>query len=144
MQDAQELQNLLDQYHGGGDVYFHALNRRFNYTEGVRAVFEHAGGGARWLGDILATEPQIVRGVKDHGFTVALLLVQQGKARLTVSKDLDHIELPDGALVYTPEQIFYEQSIPATDFPEGAWKLYLVYTTVGAHDVVLAMLPKEY
>lgn len=144
MQDTQELQNFLSQYHGSDRVYYHWMNKRFNYTEGLRAVFEHAGGGARWFSDILATEPAIAKGVHQHGFAVALLQVQQGKALLTVSKDMDEVELSGSARVYTPTDTFYEQSIAPTDFPEGAWKFYLVYTMVGDGEVVLGMLPKEY
>jgi hypothetical protein len=144
MDSAQDLQNLLSQYCGGDQVYFHSMNKRFNYTEGMRAVFEHAGGGARWLGDIFAFEPAIAKGVMQHGFAVALLQVQQGKATLTVSKDMDEQPLSEGAVVYLPTDVFFTQNIPVTDFPEGGWKFYLAYTMVGDKEVVLAMLPREY
>lgn len=111
----------------------------------MRAVFQNAGGGAHWLLNTLALQPAILKGVKEHQFTVCLLSVANEKAVLTVSVDLDTTESTDGSIEsYKPIDVFYTENIDYTDFPEGNWRFYLVHTTVGTSNVVLAMLPGEY
>lgn len=134
--DAQQLGQLIGTFTGGETVYRHSLMASFNYTEGVRAFFQSAGGGAYWLADILATEPKVRAGVVQDGFCVARLKVESDcSAVLTVARDVSGDDF-DG--------VHYSQEIKFTDCPEGTWTLYLTYTTVGSSDVVLAMLPREY
>lgn len=136
--DAHELKVELAQYYGGDEnVYRHALNAKFNYTAGMKALFSNAGGGAYWLSDILATEPAILNGVKQHGFCVGVLDSTGGSAGLTVAVDYDS----ETKTFLTP---VFTRFIPVTDFPEGHWKFYLTYTTVGSFNVVMALLPREY
>src|SRR6185312_14271976 len=55
MTTPQELANVMNHFNGGSDGrYRHPFNRRFIYTDGVKAVAEEAG--AYWLLDIVATE----------------------------------------------------------------------------------------
>lgn len=139
--DAQQLKLELAQYYGGDEnVYRHALNAKFNYTAGMKALFTHAGGGAYWLSDILATEPAIAAGVKKDGFCVGVLEVIGTVANLTVA--VDYSEGPEPGQQF--QGVLYTRQIDLTDFPEGKWKFYLTYTTVGSSDVVMALLPREY
>lgn len=136
--DAHELKAELRQHYGGSEtVYRHSLNAKFNYTEGMKALFTNAGGGAYWLSDILATEPAILKGVKKEGFCIAVLDVVNGSAGLTVAVDYDSEEKRFLNPIFT-------RFITVTDFPEGHWRIYLTYTTVGSLDVVMALLPSEY
>lgn len=141
MTDANELRALLAQHYGGRDIFKHALVGTFNYTEGVRAFAKNAGGGAYWLLDIMATEPAIRDAVRGEGFCVALLSVNEGRAELTVSRDA---EVDPATKLTRPLELHFTRAIDFTDCPDGQWKFYLTYTTVGSKDVILAMLPKEY
>lgn len=171
MKDANELRHELRQHTGGEQIFRHSLNAGFNYTEGVRAFAQQAGGGAYWLLDILATQPEVRNGVKQEGFCVMLLTVhedgpaaeqfilaihdgkaglavQPGKpaATLTVSTDA---ETPDPtpsnqSPLSVPSGLHYQRPIDYTDCPKGQWKFYLTWTNVGGREVVLAMLPSEY
>ena len=137
--NAENLKAELAQYYGGETIYRHALNAKFNYTEGMKALFKHAGGGAYWLSDILATEPAISKGVRQHGFCVAILQVVGTVGVLTVAMDYSENAEPGQKF----HNVSYTRTIDFTDFPEGDWKFYLAYTTVGSSDVVMAMLPRE-
>jgi hypothetical protein len=134
--DAGQLKLKLSQYYGGGEIYRHSLVATFNYTEGARAFFRDAGGGAYWLADILATEPQIRAGVMKDGFCVAVLNVIDTKATITVARDMDS----EGNF----DSVHYSREIDFTDCPAGEWKFYLTYTTTQYGNVIMAMLPKEY
>lgn len=139
--DAQQLKLELMQHYGGSEtVYRHTLNAKFNYTEGMKALFTHAGGGAYWLSDILATEPAIAAGVKKDGFCVGVLSVIGTVANLTVAVDYAENAEPSHRFL----TVIFTRQIAHTDFPEGTWKFYLTYTTVGSSDVVMALLPREY
>lgn len=140
MQTAQELRQELAHYTGGDQIYCHSLVRSFNYTAGMRAVFQHAGNGAYWLGDIMATEPGIRNAVMEEGFCVALLQVDGNRAVFSVARDCDE-HAQEGSKL---DGVCFTHAIDFTDFPEGSWKFYLTYTTVGDRNVVLAMLPREY
>lgn len=144
--NAQELRAELSQHYGGSEtVYFHALNKSFHYSPGMKAMFDHAGGGARWLSDILATQPEIQLGVHRHGFCVGVLAVRDSKAQLTVSKDMRAMYgANDEVIGYEPLEVVYERTIDWTDFPEGDWKIYLTWTSVGGKSVPMALLPNEY
>lgn len=144
--NAAELRYELRQFTGSEQIFHHALVKSFNYTEGMRFVFQKAGNGAYWLSDILATEPAIKRGVVTHGFCVAVLDVKGSKAKLVVARDASAVTDASGETVtgYAFDQVVFQRDIDLTDFPEGLWKFYLTHTQVGSSEVVLAMLPSEY
>lgn len=140
MKHADELRNLLRQHTGSEQVFRHSLNANFNYTEGVRAFAQNAGGGAYWLLDILATEPEIKKAVHAEGLCIMLLSVHEHKAVLTVSRDAS----TDEKGIVTPLDERFRRDIELTDCPEGQWKFYLTWTMVGNREVMLALLPSEY
>ena len=125
--DSIDLKNNLAQFTGSEQVFFNPLNKRVNYTDGVRFFARNAGGGAYWLLDILVTQPEILKGVKEHGFCVVILKVIGSVGHLTVARDYDG-ESFDG--------VAYTRSIDFTDCPEGEWKFYFVDNTI--------LLPSEY
>ena len=135
MTDANELKEMLSGFWGSETLYSHALVRSFTYTEGVQAFARHAGGGAYWLLDILALEPEVKAGVKAHGFAVVQLAVDDGTAALTVAQDMDED---------TDIGLMFARAIEYTDCPEGVWKFYLALNEAGDSVVITAMLPTEY
>lgn len=144
--NADELRAELRQHYGGSEtVYHHSLNKGFHYTPGMRSIFQHAGGGAYWLADILATEPKILGAIREHGFCVGVLDVKGTKATLTVARDVRTQEdYHQNAIGYTFIETVYEQAIDYTDFPEGLWRFYLTQTSVGGKSVPMALLDREY
>lgn len=138
--NAQQLKAELAQYYGSETAYRHALNAKFNYTEGMKALFTHAGGGAYWLSDILATEPDIARGVKENDFCVGVVESSGSTATITVCVDYKDDAEPGQRAI----QVLWSRHIDVTDFPEGTWKFYLAYPTIGSSSVLFAMLPREY
>jgi alkylation response protein AidB-like acyl-CoA dehydrogenase len=138
MNDANELRAELGQHYSSQQVFHHNLVRSFVYTEGARAFFKNAGKGAYWLSDILATEPAIRKGVIEHDLCVAVLNVKGSKAELVVARDMRE---QDG--VRTFESLVFERAFDYTDCPEGVWQLLLSFTTVGDHNVIMALLPSE-
>lgn len=132
--DSIELKNELAHHTGSEQIFFHNLNRNVNYTEGVRAFARNAGGGAYWLLDILATQPEILKGVRANGMCVVILDVKESvekisTAKLTVAADYsEEMNRFDG--------VAYERQIDFTDCPPGVWKFYFV-------DYMI-MLPSEY
>lgn len=144
--NAQDLRAELSQHYGGSEViYHHSLNKNFHYSEGMRAMFQNAGQGAYWLADILATQPEILKGIMEHGFCVGVLEVTGTRAELTVARDVRGQENHAGHVIgYDYQDIAYERAIDYTDFPEGLWKFYLTTTAVGDKTVPFALLPKEY
>jgi hypothetical protein len=127
--EGSELRHNLASFIGSEKAYFHALNRAVHYSEGVRFFAQNAGGGAYWLLDILASEPQILRGVAEHGMCVVLLQVVGSVAQLTVARDYNS---DSGAF----EAVAYTRQIDFTDCPEGQWKFYMIDNMI--------MLPSEY
>jgi len=126
--NTQELQSELVHFTGSETIYRHALNARVNYTEGVRFFARNAGGGAYWLLDILATQPEILNGVKEHSFCIAMLKVEDSKAVLTVARDYsENTGFQD---------VVYRREIEYTDCPPGEWKFYFTGNTI--------LLPREY
>ena len=140
MQDGHELYQSLRQFMGGGeDIYKHRLVKSFNYTEGVREFAREAGGGAYWMLDILATEPAIIKQIKDRRFALVLLKVTGSTALLTVADDSGVPPLFTRTIDYTdcPEA-------PVTPSnSEGAWKFYLEQSYAGDRPIILCMLPQE-
>ena len=131
MKHADELRNLLANHTGSQEVYRHSLARGVCYTEGVRDFAKNAGGGAYWLLDILATEPTILRLVREEGIAFATLDSTGMTAKLTVAADSG---IPP---VFT-------RILDATDCPAGEWMFYLSATEVGGKPVVMILLPSEY
>ncbi len=145
MTDSNELRQLLRQHTGSEVLYHHPLVHRFTYTEGVRAFFQNAGNGAYWLSDILATQPEIAQGVAQHGFCVMVLAVSQGKAVLTVSRDVRTVENYQQEVVgYTHIDVVYQQPISFTDCPNGLWRFFLVNSATKGLATILTLLPSEY
>lgn len=136
--NAQQLKAKLAQHCGSEGTYRHPLNAMFTYTEAMKAMFDHAGSGAQWLGDILATESVIAESVKQHGCGAGVLSVSSaGTAELTFKVD------PDSEECKSPSKIVFSKSI-TTDFPEGEWGFHIVSIMLGDRNVVVAMLSDEY
>jgi len=138
--NGSELRHELARCVGSEELYHHSLVKSFNYTEGVRSFFQNAGGGAYWLSDILATEPAIKRGVREHGLCVVVLSVTGAEATLTVARDLSESEDNPPVLVF--DAVIYERQIAYTDCPEGNWKFYITPQDTGTG--LLVLLPSEY
>lgn len=136
MNNPNDLRNLLAQHIGSDKLYEHPLVRIFTYTPGVRDFAQHAGGGAFWLLDILATEPAIRQAVRDNGFAIAVLDVPASAdmATLTVANDVDGDRF---------EGVAFERKL-LTDCPVGQWKFYLVPNVLDEHTVTTCLLPSEY
>lgn len=129
--DTSELKNRLSQHTGTQDVFRHSIVRSFVYTEGVKDFAENAGGGAYWLLDILATEPEIRSLIKGSGMAFATLKVNGGKGRLSVDDG------NDSPPVYT-------RDLDYTDCPSGEWMFYMSETEVAGQQVTMILLPSEY
>lgn len=108
--DAQELSNELCQFTGTEMYYKHGLNQKVCYTDGVRFFAQNAGGGAYWLLDILATEPEIL--AQQASFAAITLIVALNMARIVVT---------DG-----DEKTVYTRQIDWTDCPDGEWYFYFI------------------
>lgn len=135
MKDPQQLRALLANYYGSENLYPHALVRRFSYTDGVKAFADNAGGGAYWLVDIMATQPEILERARLRGFVIVVLYVRDGKARLTACDDTDDVVM---------EGVAYTREISYTDCPEGTWKFYIVSGQGYDGRDFTALLPGEY
>jgi len=118
--DTAALRHELAGFTGTGTYFRHALARGILYTEGVQHFAERAG--AYWLLDIIATQPEIVRPMKEDGFVIVSLHSEGGKGSIVASDGDGHI--------------YYRRELDYTDCPEGVWKLYF------ANNVIL--LPSEY
>lgn len=137
MKDSNALRLELDQYYGGDTPYRHSLVRNFFYTSGVRYFLQHAGNGAYWFVDIVATEPQIRHAVNKEGFCICVLKVSNGAGMIAVAND--YSEGHESELV----GIHFTRAIHNTDCPEGIWKFYLEPTEVGPTRGIMMMLPGE-
>ena len=125
-----ELKSLLARYTGTENHWQAPLSRRFRYSDGAKAMFDNAG--AYWLLDILSTQSEICEALSHESFLVVLLKARDGKAQLSVSRDVK-----DGK----PVDVAYRRRIDYTDFPEGEWRLYIDLVDVGRY---LIFLPSEY
>lgn len=117
--DAQELRSKLYHFTGTETWFRHPLNRGFFYTEGVRFFAEHAGGGAYWFLDIVATE-------------VFPLLEREPFLVIT-------LDVHDNALITADDgdgKVVWSRSIDYTDCPAGVWRFYLTNNVL--------TLPSEY
>lgn len=118
--DSMDLERSLAHFTGTEQWYRHPFNSNFLYTDGVKFFSEHAGGGAYWFLDIVATEIFALQ--KDNPFMSITLKAQDGKGEITVG---------DGDLTEV-----FNKPIEFTDCPDGEWKFFLI-------DGVL-LLPSEY
>ncbi|MYM92689.1 DUF6876 family protein [Duganella vulcania] len=136
--DASQLRAELAQYSNGFDcTYHHSLVKTFLYSPGAQCFAQNAGGGAYWMLDILATQPEVKAAVKQHGFVVVILDVVGSKAVLTVARDYSANEGDQGVDAGgTFDQIGFQQTIDYTDCPAGIWKFYISGGVL--------MLPTEY
>jgi hypothetical protein len=131
MKCGHELHSALRQFWGSETLYQHPFNRRVVYTEGMKFFFDNAGNGAYWLLDILITQPEILKPMRELGIVFVRLKVTGSHAMLTVNAD-------DG------EPALYEREIHITDCPEcpktehnpnAEWMFYFENSTL--------MLPSE-
>ena len=131
MNNGQDLLNELNQFHGSDQLYFTPLYRRVEYTSGFKFFLENAGSGAYWLLDILATEPTILRAVRDLGIVFVRLTVIGISAELVVNADDGEPPLFRRVIGYTdcPERPHSESA------PSAAWLFYFENMTL--------MLPGE-
>lgn len=121
MDTTAELQERLAGYTGTENYYRHPLARSITYTDGVRAFAQHAE--AHWLVDILATQPEILKQMRDEDFAMVTLTVgRSNKADLVATDGND--------------RVVYKRHLDFTDCPPGEWKFYMM------NDVI--MLPSEY
>lgn len=116
MTNGHDLRMLLSGFMGSDTVWQHPLHKHLTYTEGFRTFLKNAGNGAFWLLDLLATQPEIQQGEKEHGFLLVQLDVIRNVGHLTVAVDTNR----EGGF----EGVVYTQTIPYTDCPEGSWKFY--------------------
>ena len=132
MKDANELQALLGQYYGTDQYYLNPLNPHVKYTDGAKAFFVNAGGGAYWLLDILITQPEILKAMAHDPFlTVKLTVAEDCTAELVVDNGNEGVAEGEGEY-----RVYYRRSLEFTDCPAGDWKLYICGGVV--------MLPSEY
>lgn len=130
MIDTEQLRNDLREFHGSETAYVHALNRKVFYTEGVRHFAQNAGGGAYWLLDILASQPEILNQVRDDRFANIVLRVgTDKKAALLVDDGNDNP--------------VYIRHLDFTDCPAGEWQFYMESTVVGDVAGAMVMVPGE-
>lgn len=116
----ENLQQLLAKFPRGEQTYYHGLNKRVNYTEGVRLFAIQAK--AYWFLDILATELAILRQQQEFALIV-----------MTVAKEQAHIRVTDGNDGSPP---VFQRHITFTDCPAGTWRFYFIKDMI--------MLPSEY
>lgn len=113
---ADKLNAVMDQFYGGSDGRTrHPFNRKFIYTDGVKAVADEAG--AYWLLDIVATEvAQICMrewDQRENSMTFLRVLVTKGStAKIWLERDTD-------------DEVFWTRDLEFTDFPEGDWMFYM-------------------
>jgi hypothetical protein len=131
MQDrTTELKNVCDSFSGGSDGrYRHWFNRRFVFTEGVKAMADTAG--AYWLLDKIAFEiaPDLIKAWDTEQATGAFLdfIVKDGQGDLV---------LQDGN-----DNVIKQFRVEFTDFPDGKWVFELALDgLIDPNQVVLVML----
>lgn len=159
MNATQELASLLAKHTHSESLYSHPTAPGFFYTEGAKAFFQHAGEGAAWLRDLLASNDELRQGVMSAQRFCSVVLVVcasrsprapaalgEGRrsALVTVSEDLGWEYLCDDehAGMAMPEGVFFGAEMDETDCPLGAWVFYLSKTTDGSNGMVLC-LPAE-
>lgn len=132
-----ELTTVMDNFYGGSDGrYRHMFNRRFIYTEGVKAVFEAAG--AYWLGDIVATEvaPICLQRWESQESHMHFLRV-----RVAADKPVGDVWLEEDS----DQPVLWQRHLDFTTFPEGDWTFYLGMDSMVqlGTDLLVMFLPQE-
>lgn len=136
MTTSDKLKAVMDQFYGGSDGrYRHWANRRFIYTEGIKAMAEEAG--AFWLLDIVATEvaPLCLKRWQDLDDPTSFLKFQVKADQIVIALIRDTGELP-----------LWSRSLNFTDFPEGEWTFELAIDGLvdPNQDVLVMLLPQEH
>lgn len=119
--NVNEFRSELANFYGSETVYRHGLNRNVLYTEGVKFFAEKAE--CYWLLDIIATEPAILKQMKEGGTIIWLTVRDNNQGHICAASDSD-------------EPHVFERHLHFTDAPEGAWKFYFFNNVI--------MLPSEY
>src|SRR5690554_5785412 len=114
---ADELAHNLRQF--TGTESYHRYMMGVVLTDGALYFAKNAGGGAFWLMDILATQPEIRQQPFAH---VTLTVADDSTATLTATDGNDN-------------QV-YERTIDFTTCPAGKWEFYII-------DGVI-LIPSEY
>lgn len=104
-----DLQAQLRVFTGTEQYYYNRMYPFVQYTDGVKFFMENAGGGARWLMDLLVTDPKVRKQASE--FAAIRLLVENNSALLTVNDG------NDGPNVM-------ERKIEYTDCPNGEYRFY--------------------
>jgi hypothetical protein len=120
--NSNELCLALSNFTGSKGLYRHGLNRNVTYTQGVQYFAQHAGGGAYWLLDIFATEPDILKQQKEFA-SITLTVSDNERAEIVVD---------DG----NGSPSVFKRQISWTTCPAGIWKFYMIDGTI--------LLPSEY
>ena len=114
--DDQTLTTTLHQFIGTEQWYRHGINRNMLYTDGIKFFADHAGGGAYWFLDIMATELMEIQTRDDEPFIAIHMRVNDNKATITAD-DGNGKEL-------------WKRAIEWTDCPHGNWEFYLISGTL--------------
>ena len=132
---------VLSQYQGGSEGrYRHRLNRRFIYSDGVKAMAEAAQ--AYWLVDLmaLAVAPVYARAWKkgEVGTGIVTLAVQP-KSGGSGQDGVLTLMLADN------KPAAFTQSVRGVDYPLGEWSFYFGTDEIAADEYVTTVcLPQEY
>lgn len=106
----EELLQNLPQFIGTENYHKLTLVRDVVFTDGVKFFAENAGGGAYWLMDIIASQPEI-RDTARAGFADITLSVDPGfRGTIRVTDGNGHMT--------------YTRDLDYTDCPEGEWKFF--------------------
>lgn len=135
MDNGAQLKHALDSFIGGDAPRFQRMFPKLHYTEGFACFMEHAGHGAHWFFQYLATQPGVLEGVKREGFGCVKLLVQEDEtAVLTVDDGND--------------KVFHRHKLNFTDCPalivDGKpepWTFFI--EPYDERGTLLVMLPQE-
>ena len=159
MHTTEDLAALLSQHTHSEQIYHHPDVASFCYTEGAKAFFQHAGAGAAWLRDLLATNARVRDGVMAAPYPCKVLMIVtdsrsradagqslgsgQRSALITVSEELewDYMCDDEHAGLGVPSSVFFGVEVEETDCPVGAWTFYLAGID-GRKGMILA-LPSE-
>lgn len=136
MDNAAQLKHALDSFYGGDAPRFQRMFPKLHYTAGFACFMEHAGAGAHWLFQILATQPEVLEGVKREGF---------GCVKLQVEADTTAVLTVDDG----NDNVFYRRAITYTDCPVlvgdngavEAWTFFI--EPYDERGTLLVMLPQE-
>lgn len=137
--NAHDLRQVMNEYSGGSDQrYGHPFNRKFIFTEGVRAVARAAE--CFWLIDMVALQlaPVYAAAWKREEVSIGIVKVHVpekgagGRASVSLS-------LQDDAPPAVHQELDY------TDFPAGEWAFYLGTDYAGEDLYLTTMyLPQEH